>query len=193
MKSIAVALTAMAAVALGAAGCTAATSRAGGHHRPSSYGSTSAAAAAGCAAGQLGAALEGSSEPGTAGTALGSVYLWNKSATACTLPGPVTVIGLDQAGRQVTTPVRVTTGAGSPALSTGGTGPSKRGRMPAGEVIASLLLIAAGTHPDNSSPSCPGHQIDPATFRIVLASGGSITAPNASAAHGPALTRDGCS
>ncbi len=94
-----------------------------------------AAAADGCTAAQLSAALEGSSEPGTGGTALASVYLWNNSATACTLPGPMTVIGLDQAGRQVTTPVRFTTMPGSPALSPRGTGPSEPGRDASGRGV----------------------------------------------------------
>jgi hypothetical protein len=190
MKDMAAALTAMTALALGTVGCTAA-APAGGHRGPSPHGSATAAAVAGCTAGQLGATFKGSSEPGTAGNALAIVYIWNRSATACTLPGPVTVAGLDQADRQVTMPVRFTIEPRSPRLSPDGTGPGKRGRMPGGEVSASLLLIAAGTHPNDPSLACPGQQIDPAAFRIVLASGASITTPNASASHGPALTRDG--
>jgi len=183
MKNIAGALAAITAVALEVAGCTAAP---GGHHGPAPHASASA-----CTSAQLGSALEGSRQPGTGGTALASVWIWNKSASACVLPGPLTVAGLDTAGRRVTTIVRLTIAPGSPALSPDGTGPSKPGRMPAGGISASLLLIAAGTHPGNSAPSCTGHQIDPAAFRIALASGGSITAANASAARGPALTRDG--
>jgi hypothetical protein len=63
--------------------------------------------------------------------------------------------------------------------------------MPAGQVSASLLLIAAGTHPGNSATSCSGHQVDPAAFRVTLASGGSVTTPNASRDRGPALTHEG--
>jgi hypothetical protein len=189
MKNMAIALTAL-TMALGTASCTSAAPT-GSPHRSSPHTRTGAVAAAGCAAGQLGAALEGSSEPGTGGTALASVYLWDKSATACALRGPVTVAGLDTAGRQITTRVGFTIAPGSPALSPSGTGPGKNGRMPDGEVSASLLLIAAGTHPGRSRPPWCGREVNPAAFRIVLASGGAIIMPNAGATPGPTLTRDG--
>lgn len=189
MRNMAIALTSV-TMALGTASCTWAAPT-GGPHRSSPHASTGAASAAGCAAGQLGAALERSSEPGTGETALASVYIWDKSATACALRGPVTVAGLDTAGRRVTRRVGFTIAPGSPALSPGGTGPGKNGRMPDGEVAASLLLIAAGTHPGRARPPCSGREVDPAAFRIMLASGGAIIMPNAGATHGPTLTRDG--
>jgi hypothetical protein len=105
------------------------------------------------------------------------------------LPGKLTVTGVTRAGRPVTGAVRVTVAPG-PALSPGGTGPGRNGRMPAGQVSASLLLIAAGTHPAGA-PSCSGHHVDPAAFRVTLASGGSVSTRNASSARGPALTGDG--
>lgn len=55
---------------------------------------------------------------------------------------------------------------------------------------ASLLLIAAGTHPAGA-PLRSGHHVDPAAFRVTLASGGSVSTRNASSTRGPALTGDG--
>lgn len=138
-----------------------------------------------CKAAQLGAALEGSSEPGTSGTALGTLYVWDESGRACTLTGPVTVTGLDHAGRTVTTRARFTIAPGSPPLSPDGSAPGKHGRTPAQEVAATLLLIG------NPTLACRAHPTDPVAWRITLASGGSTTAPNAGAASGPALTRRG--
>ncbi len=86
---------------------------------------------------------------------------------ACRLHGPVVVAGLDAARRRVTTAVRLTIAPGQPALTRGGMQPGRHGRTPAGELSASLLLEAAGTHhPGNSAWSCHGHQVDPAAFTI---------------------------
>jgi len=152
---------------------------------PSPGHARTAAVVAACKAGQLGAALEGSSEPGLSGTAVGIVYVWDRSGSACTLAGPLTVTGLDQAGRPVTTSVRFVIASGSAALSPDGTGPGKRGRMPGGEVSAAMLLIG------NPALACPVQPIDPAAWRVALASGGSVTTPNASPVSGPALTGRG--
>jgi hypothetical protein len=121
--------------------------------------------------------------------ALGIITIWDASPAACTLSGTLTVTGVSLTGRPVTSAVRLTVAPG-PALSPGGTGPGRNGRMPAGQVSASLLLIAAGTHP-GGAPSCSGHQVDPAAFRVTLASGGSVSTRNTSSARGPALTGDG--
>jgi hypothetical protein len=53
-----------------------------------------------------------------------------------------------------------------------------------------MLLIAAGAHPSDGL-SCRAHQVDPVLWRISLASGGTITARNASPSTGPALTSNG--
>lgn len=158
---------------------------------PATNPATNAVTGAACTAGQLDAALEGSSEPGTGGEALAVVYLWDKSAAACGLAGPVTVTGLSQAGRPVTTSVRFQLPPGPARLSPDGAGPGTGGRMPAGEVAASMLLIAAGADPSNPALACPGHRVDPAVWRVTLASGGSVSTPNESAVSGPALTSDG--
>ena len=150
-----------------------------------------AAMPADCTASGLAGALEGSPEPGTAGMALAGVYVWNTTARPCSLVGPVTVTGLDQAGRQVTLTVHFAMPVIRFPLSPDARGPGKKGRIPGREVVASMLLIAAGTHPNDPGLACPGHQINPATWRIALGSRGSITTPNSSAASGPALTRDG--
>jgi hypothetical protein len=190
VKNHGLALVASAALMAGAAGCGMAVP---GPARPSPPGRTSppAVLSVACTPGRLGAALEGSSEPGTGGAALAIVYLWNKSATACRLAGPVTITGLSLAGRTVTTSVLFRLPAGSAPLSPDGIRPGTLGRMPAREVVASMLLIAAGAHPSDPALACPGLHVDPAIWRITLASGGSLTTPNASAASGPALTRDG--
>lgn len=111
---------------------------------------------------------------------------------ACRLPGPVVVAGLDAAGRRVTTAVRLTIAPRQFALTPDGRPPGPRGRTPAGQLSAWLLLEAAGIHHRGSlAGACHGHQAGPAAFTVTLSFGGSITVPNASAAHGPALTRDG--
>jgi hypothetical protein len=146
--------------------------------------------AAACTPAQLDAAFGGSSQPGTGNTALGIITIRDASPAACRLRGKLTVTGISRTGRPVTAPVRFAVMPG-PALSRDGTGPGRNGGMPAGQVSASLLLISAGTHPPSGAPSCSGHQVDPAAFRVTLASGGSVGAPNASSARGPALTGDG--
>lgn len=138
-----------------------------------------------CTAAQLGAALQGSSEPGTSGTALGTLYVWDVSGSSCMLPGPVTVTGLDQAGRSVTTSFLFMIMPGSPPLSADGIAPGQHGRMPDHEVWAAMVLIGDPTL------ACPARPVDPASWRIVLPSGGSVTAPNTSTASGPALTNHG--
>lgn len=171
-------------------GCSAARPSAAEHSPRETATSLRSAAKAHCTAGQLGAALEGSSQPGTAGMGLAIIYVWNNSAAACTLIGPVTVAGLNSGGRQVTNSVRFAITPGSPPLSPRGIGPSPLGRLPAHEVAAGMLLIAAGAHPPEGQ-SCRTHQVDPALWRISLISGGSITARNASPSAGPALSSNG--
>ena len=185
------ALMAMTAVAFGMAGCSRA-APAGHLPAPPSVTSTPAAAAKTvCTRDQLRAALDGSSQPGTAGTALATVYIWNTSARACTLRGPITVTGLNQSGHPITSSVRFAMPPRSPRLSPDAIGPGDLGRMPAHEITASMLLIAAGTHSSDPGLGCPGHDINPASWRITLPGGGSITTPNTSTASGPALTPDG--
>ena len=80
MKNHIKALMAMTAVAFGMAGCSPA-APAGHLPAPPSVTSTPAAAAKTvCTRDQLKAALEGGSQPGTAGTALATVYIWTTSA-----------------------------------------------------------------------------------------------------------------
>lgn len=123
--------------------------------------------------------------------ALAIVYVWNTSARTCGLAGPVMISGLSQAGRQVTNSVRFTLPQRSAQLSPDGIGPSKDRRIPDHEVAATMLLIAAGVHPNDPSMACPGHHVDPASWRITVASGGSITTPNSSGSSGPALNGAG--
>ncbi len=176
-------LTAVAMV-LGVAGCAAAPH----HHGPLSQSGRLDA----CRPDQLGAAFRGVSQPGTGGTGLAIIGVWDKSPVACWLHGPVVIAGLDAAGRRVTTAVRLTVAPRQLALTPDGRQPDKRGRTPAGQLSAWLLLEAAGTHHSgNPAWSCHGHQVDPAAFTIILSSGRAITVPNASATRGPALTRDG--
>jgi hypothetical protein len=189
MKNHVSALVAVVAVAISAVSCSVAASK---PRRPTVHGITSSAAVTNvvCTASHLRAAMEGSSEPGTGGMALAIVYVWNKSPTACALTGPVTITGLNKDGQQVTNSVRFTMPPRPAKLSPGGTRPGKHGQMPDHEVAATMLLIAAGTQPTAGIP-CPGRLVDPAIWRITIASSGSITAPNASEVSGPALNSDG--
>jgi hypothetical protein len=187
MRKPAISLAPLAALAALLLGCAPSHTAA----KPPSHDESASAPAARCAAADLDAAFLGVSQPGTGGTALGLVLLWDKSAAACRLGGPVTVTGLDGSGKRVTMSV----GFGLPArpalplLSANGAGPDSSGRFPAGEASASLLLMAAGAHPAPGAP-CTGHQVNPAVWRIGIGEG-SLTAPNASKASGPALTVDG--
>jgi len=114
MKYKVTVLAAMTVMTVGVIGCSGA-GPVGKHvaARPRAAPGPTPAARANCRAGQLGGALEGSSQPGTGGTAVAIVYIWDKSAAACTLVGSITVSGLDQDGRQVTTVVRFVTAPGS--------------------------------------------------------------------------------
>jgi len=172
------------AVVLGVAGCTAAP-----HH----HGALPASGRLGaCMPGQLGAGFWGVSQPGTGGTGVAIIGVWDKSPVACWLHGPVVIAGLDAAGRRVTTAVRLTVAPRQFALTPAGRQPGKRGRTPTGQLSAWLVLEAAGTHhPGNSAWACPGHQVVPAVFTITLSSGGLMSVANASATRGPALSRDG--
>ena len=175
---------AVVAVALGVAGCTAA---------PHPHGAPSASGGFGaCRPGQLGAAFWGISQPGTGGTGMAVIGVWDKSPAACLLPGPALIAGLDAAGRRVTTAVRLPVAPREFALTPDGRQPDEGGRTPAGQLSAWLVLQAAGTHPGGDSAwACQGHQVAPAVFRITLPAGGPLTVPNASATRGPALTRVG--
>jgi hypothetical protein len=143
-----------------------------------------------CTTGQLGMAFRGVSEPGTDNSALGQVVLWNKSARACALTEPIKVAGLNRAGHRDTNTVSFTIGVKAPKLSPHGTGPSKRGHFPKREVVAQILLIAAGPRPGDA-PSCSKHLVDPATWRLELPSGKPMTVANKSASRGPALNGKG--
>lgn len=174
---------AVVAVVLGVTGCTAAP-------HP---GAPSASGRFGvCRPGQLGAAFWGISQPGTGGTGMAVIGVWDKSPAACLLPGPVVISGLDAAARRVTTAVRLTVAPREIALTPDGRQPDKGGRTPDGQLSAWLVLEAAGNHPAGGSAwACHGRQVVPAVFRISLSAGGPLTVPNASATRGPAFTRDG--
>ena len=154
-----------------------------------SAGAAASGRTAACTASELGVAFAGASQPGTGGTALAFVRLWDKSPQACLLSGPVTVVGLGRHGRPVTTPARFSVPPGS-RLSADGTGPSRRGLTPGGEASASMLLIGTGTGRHGSTSSCPGHRVDPPSWRVDAA-GGALTVRNESHVAGPALTADG--
>jgi hypothetical protein len=188
MRNKACVVAAAVMVTLGVIGCSTAAPK---PKRPTTRASASpgATAIADCTSGLLGAAFEGGNQPG-AGQALGFVFLWDTLASACALGSPVTITGLSRAGRQVTPAVRFTLPPFTSArLTPDGTKPDKQGRIPAREAAATMTLIATGIQPDAGS-YCPG-LIDPATWRITLASGGSLTTANVSAVTGPLLTSDG--
>ena len=185
-------LAAAALVTLGTAGCSSASDGAG-HTTLSTQTSARIPAAihAACTARQLGAAFGGSRQPGTGGTGLAFVTLWDKSSVACTLAGPIVIAGLDGHGHRETASARFVAAPGSPPLRPAAHGQGQGGRMPAGGWSASFLLIASGAHPRNPSPSCRAQLAEPVTWRVTLVSGRVLTTRNASAEKGPALSRTG--
>jgi hypothetical protein len=131
-------------VTLGTAGCNSAPDGAG-HTTSSTQTSARIAAAshAACTANQLGAAFRGSTQPGTGGTGLAFVTVWDKSSAACTLAGPIVIAGLDGHGHRETASARFVVAPGSPPLRPAD-GAGQGGRMPAGDWSASFLLTASG-------------------------------------------------
>jgi hypothetical protein len=143
-----------------------------------------------CTAGQLAADFTGA-QPG-AGNDLGGIIIRDTGAAPCTLAGPLRLTGLDRAGQPVTS---VVTGpvTGPAVLSPHAAPAGRPGRLAPGELVGSILLIAA-YRDDAASRNglCTAHQVVPARWRIALPAGPAITVPNA-AAHGPngGLTPDG--
>jgi len=172
------------AVVLAVAGCAAAPHR---HGTPSPPGGLGA-----CRLGQLGAAFGGVSQPGTGGTALGIIGVWNKSPVACRLPGPVVVAGLGAAGRRVTTAVRLTIAPRQFALTPDGRHPDQRGRTQLGSCRRGwcwrpLESTTAATSP---GPVTATRSTRPLS-RSPCHPAGRSPCPTPAPPAGPAGTRDG--
>jgi hypothetical protein len=173
---------------LGVAGCGGHTAGSGNAARPAqsppgTRASTPLAAstvAPRCNSADLGSAFRGGL-PG-AGNDFATLVFWDKSANACRFTGPVTVVGLNAAGRPVTNPVRLTV-AGNGELTPRGTAPGADGTLRAGESAASILISAEyRDDPTSSNGLCTAHQLEPASFRVTLPAGGSLTLVNATPA-----------
>jgi len=172
------------AAALLSAGCAdaGATLAAAGHGRPAGAGSEA------CRARQLGFAYVGSAAG--AGNDFGSIVVWDKSGTACALPGPVRVTGLDRAGHLVTDRQKLGV-SGADVLAAHGTGPlwsARRGTYYRPDDTVAVIVLAAEYRDDPAGPGglCTGHQVEAAAWRVTLASGVVRLVAN-SDQHGPGV------
>jgi hypothetical protein len=104
--------------------------------------------------------------------------IWDRSATDCLLTSPILASGLDKAGRPVTETLSYPVQA--PALLTAHEiDPGDHRQFSAGEGVVSLIVAAAYLHDGRShSAPCTGHELEPASWRLTLASGGLLTVPN---------------
>jgi hypothetical protein len=129
-----------------------------------------------CALADLGSVFR-AGIPG-AGNDFATIVLWDKSADTCRLTGVLTVVGLDTADAVVTNPVRYTV-PGSGELTPHGTAPAADGTLQAGESVASIVISAEyRDDPTSANGLCTAHQLEPASFRVTLSSGGSLTLAN---------------
>lgn len=136
-----------------------------------------------CGARQLALGYLGG-EPG-AGNDFGTVLIRDISRRACRLPGPVRLTGLDKAGRPDTGAVRLAmppVAILSPRARPVGRSPGDRltGVRP-GEAIGQLTLIAEYRDDPTGADKgiCEPHWIVPASWRLTLPSGRSLTVANA--------------
>jgi len=109
------------------------------------------------------------------GDAFDDIQISDTSPAACTLRGDVRVVGVDAAGRAVTTTVSfvpapdfVLTANTPPRLAAGDT---------IGQTSADLLLQASLSYGPNQDGSCTGHIVTPASWKVTLADA-SRTLPN---------------
>jgi hypothetical protein len=157
-------------------GCSAQNAAGGAATVPSHLVATTAVQGPACPAGQLAMAyLVGL--PGT-GNDIGTIVIWDQSPRVCWLSGPLHLAGLNRAGHQVTNSVRYVV-AGDAKLTARGSRPDSRERVKPGELLASLHVIAEYRDDPVTGGLCTAHQVEPATWRLWLPSGASITAPNA--------------
>jgi hypothetical protein len=109
------------------------------------------------------------------GDAFDDIQISDTSTTACTLRGDIGVVGVDAAGRPITTtasfvpaPDFVLTANTPPRLTAGDT---------IGQTSADLLLQAPLSYGPNPDGSCTGHIVTPATWTVTVA-GTSRNLPN---------------
>ena len=147
---------------------------------------TGAARPAACGRAQLRLNYRGS-VPG-AGNDLGTIVV-SDQGRPCWLAGPITLTGLNKTGRPVTATItyrkvgRMAKAGGRPA--------SQHGTVLRPGLVASISVWAE-YRDDPASPNgmCTAHQLEPATWRLRLASGAALTVPNADPAGFGSLTAD---
>jgi hypothetical protein len=119
--------------------------------------------------------------PGGASTGydMASIVIRDRSAVPCQLAGPLRLSGLNTAGQQVTSTITYQV-AGTAVLSP----------HAAPAELAAIILLAAEYRDDPASPDglCTAHQVMPASWRIVLGTGASISVPNKGEGPGRGLT-----
>jgi len=170
--------------ALLSAGCA----NAGATLAAAGHGTASGAGGEPCRTRQLGFAYTGSAAG--ACNDFGSIVVWDKSGTACALPGPVRVTGLNRAGHRVTERQKLGV-SGTDVLAAHGSGPlwsARRGTYYRRDDTVAVVVLAAEYRDDPAGPDglCTGHQIEAATWRVTLASAAVGLVTN-SYQHGPSV------
>jgi hypothetical protein len=124
-----------------------------------------------CAASQLGLAYVGGLA--SAGNDFGTIVVWDKSAIACSLTSPIKIAGLNLHGHRVT-PTESFRVSGADVLTPRGRKPVRLLRLRPGEKAAFITLSAEyrDVSSGNGGLCSARHQIEPATWRGTLATGG---------------------
>lgn len=132
-----------------------------------------------CAAAQLRLGYRGS-EPG-AGNDIGTITVRNASARPCWLSGPIRLSGLDRAGHVVTMTIAYSTFQ----QATRNPGRASRGAVLRPGFIASVHVLAEYRDDPNGwrGLCATRHQIEPATWQVVLPSGAGLSVRNADRAN----------
>jgi len=140
-----------------------------------------------CQAHDLGVTFIGG-QPG-AGNDFATIVAWDPGPIACRIAGPVTLVGLGPDGTADTNVVRLTVVA-SGVLTPRGTAPGPNQVLPPGESAAWLLVSAEYRDDPLTGALCTPHQVEPATFRLSLPGGGTITVTNADTHQPPVYSLD---
>ncbi len=182
----------LAVAALAAAGCTPASdsARHAADRHPRRALTATASRPPGCTATQLRFRF-GPSQPG-AGNDIGGIAITNATGQPCWLTGPIRLTGLRRSGTAVTGTVTYRQ-VGRLVKQAGHRRPDWRGAR-LGRGLTALMTVWAEYRDDPAGRRglCTAHQVEPATWRLVLASGAVIAVRNAAAGqHRGGLTPDG--
>jgi hypothetical protein len=105
-----------------------------------------------------------------AGNDVGTVVIANTSGSACTIAGPVRLVGLSAAGRPDTNDISAAV-APNMVLTAHGTFPAVGYGFPAGLTDAALTLIAEYRDDPPGGGLCTAHEVIPASWRLTFPDG----------------------